>query len=269
MRIIAATKARSGLPALLDAVAEGETFVLTRHGRPVARLVPLMEPDDAFMAAEAPVTYGAGVTMVSRDAFARAPGEAIESAGPSLFGTAVMRAVLAPFVERPDRSFYQRELVRVTGKPLRSVQREVDRLVGDGLVTAERSGNRVYYRAAPTPVFRRVRALLAPHADLVLTLRGELEPLGDRVRLALVFGSIARGDEGPDSDVDLLVVGDVSRWDLVPLVRRVEREIGREVNDTLYTPEEFRDRVRAEDYFVAALLAGPRIAVVGSLDAVG
>lgn len=269
MRIIAATEARSGLPALLDAVAAGESFVLTRHGRPVARLMPLEESVEAFVAADASGAYGTAVTTVPRDAVDPLPGAAIESAGPSLVGTAVTRAVLAPFIERPDRSLYQRELVRATGKPLRSVQRELDRLARDGLVTTERSGNRVYYRAASTPAFRRVRALLAPHGGLVQTLRSALEPLGDRVRLALAFGSVARGDEGPESDVDLLVVGSAARWDLVPPVRRAEREIGREVNVTLYTVEEFRDRVRTEDYFVAGLLAGPTIAVMGSLDAVG
>jgi len=268
VRIITATEARSGLPALLDAAAEGESFVLTRHGRPVARLVPLDEADTAFVAAEAPATYGAEVRTASLDdVVSRLPGESIGSEGPSLLGTALTRVVLAPFAERPDSSFYQRELVRATGKPLRSVQRELDRLVRDGLVTTERSGNRVYYKAAPTPVFRRMRALLAPRADLVQTLRGVLEPLGDRVRLALVFGSVARGDEGPDSDVDLLVVGDMTRWDLVPPVRRAEREIGREVNVTLYTPEGFRERVRTEDYFVIALLAAPQLLVIGSLDA--
>lgn len=266
MRLIAATEARSSLPALLDAVAAGEGFVLTRHGRPVARLVPVDEPDAGFLAAEASGAYVTGAKTIALAVADHTPREAIGSAEPSVIGTVLTRAVLAPFVERPDRAFYQRELVRASGKPLRSVQRELERLVREGLVTAERSGNRIYYRAAPTPMFRGVRALLAPHANLVHILRTALDPLGDRLRLALVFGSIARGDDGPDSDVDVLVVGDLTRWDLVPLARRAEREIGREVNVTLYSPAEYLDRVRSKDYFVSGLLAGPHIVVMGSLD---
>jgi prevent-host-death family protein len=40
MREIAASEAKTHLPQLLDEVERGETLVITRHGRPIARLVP-------------------------------------------------------------------------------------------------------------------------------------------------------------------------------------------------------------------------------------
>ncbi len=40
MRDIQASEAKTHLPALLDDVEHGETLVITRHGRPIARLVP-------------------------------------------------------------------------------------------------------------------------------------------------------------------------------------------------------------------------------------
>jgi prevent-host-death family protein len=40
MREIGAYEARTHLAALLDAVAKGETVVITRRGRPMARIVP-------------------------------------------------------------------------------------------------------------------------------------------------------------------------------------------------------------------------------------
>jgi prevent-host-death family protein len=40
MREVQASEAKTHLPQLLDAVERGETIVITRHGRPIARLVP-------------------------------------------------------------------------------------------------------------------------------------------------------------------------------------------------------------------------------------
>ena len=43
MREIQASEAKTHLPQLLDEVEHGETIVITRHGRPIARLVPEAE----------------------------------------------------------------------------------------------------------------------------------------------------------------------------------------------------------------------------------
>ena len=40
MREIQASEAKTHLPQLLDDVERGETLIITRHGRPIARIVP-------------------------------------------------------------------------------------------------------------------------------------------------------------------------------------------------------------------------------------
>jgi prevent-host-death family protein len=40
MREVQASEAKAHLPSLLDAVERGETIVITRHGKPIARIVP-------------------------------------------------------------------------------------------------------------------------------------------------------------------------------------------------------------------------------------
>ena len=52
MKTIGAYEAKTHLPRLLERVARGETLTITRHGRPVARLVPV-ETDDRERAAQA------------------------------------------------------------------------------------------------------------------------------------------------------------------------------------------------------------------------
>jgi DNA-binding transcriptional ArsR family regulator len=57
--------------------------------------------------------------------------------------------ILRLFLLNPDRQFYQREIERETGQPIRAVQREVERLGGIGLLIRTEEGNRVFYRLNP------------------------------------------------------------------------------------------------------------------------
>ena len=41
MKTVGSYEAKTHLPALLDRVAQGETITITRHGKPVAQLVPV------------------------------------------------------------------------------------------------------------------------------------------------------------------------------------------------------------------------------------
>ena len=47
MREIQASEAKVHLPQLLDEVERGETLIITRHGRRIARLVPEMDRHQA------------------------------------------------------------------------------------------------------------------------------------------------------------------------------------------------------------------------------
>ncbi len=47
MKTIGASEARTHFARLLERVANGEKIVITRHGTPVARLVPFAKPDSA------------------------------------------------------------------------------------------------------------------------------------------------------------------------------------------------------------------------------
>jgi hypothetical protein len=74
-----------------------------------------------------------------------------------LFASVGVRRVLSLFVLQPERVFYQREVARAADIPLRSAQLALGRLVGLGLIDAERSGNRVHYSAIRSPVFDSLR----------------------------------------------------------------------------------------------------------------
>ena len=44
MKLVGSFEAKTHPPQLLERVAQGEEFTITKHGKPVARLVPVVPP---------------------------------------------------------------------------------------------------------------------------------------------------------------------------------------------------------------------------------
>jgi predicted nucleotidyltransferase len=185
--------------------------------------------------------------------------------GSALFGKA-RRAVLGLLYARPDEAFYLRQIAREVQAGQGAVQRELKRLVDAGLLTREARGQQVHYRAnRACPIFAEVHGLVLKTVGLADVLRGALAPLHDGIRLALVYGSYAAGAATSGSDVDLLVVGKVDEMALHKAIGETETRLARTVNYTLLSPREFLHRRRERGGFLARVLAGPVIAIFGSL----
>lgn len=90
--------------------------------------------------------------------------------------------------------------------------------------------------------------------------------MGRRVRVAFVYGSVARGEETSSSDVDLMVIGQVSLKDLAPALTRAEQSLGRPVNATVYSPAEWTSRYRTGNHFVRQVIEDEKIFIAGSVD---
>jgi hypothetical protein len=78
----------------------------------------------------------------------------------ALFSSSARVRLLGLFLTIPGRPFYQREIERETGQPIRAVQREVERLESIGLLLRSSEGNRVFYRLDPGfPLLAELSAL--------------------------------------------------------------------------------------------------------------
>lgn len=182
-----------------------------------------------------------------------------------LFGRA-RRLILGWLLGHPDESFFLRQIVRQTGLPLGSVQRELEALTAAGLVTRKTQGRQVYFQAdRSSPVFPELQSLFVKTAGIADVLRKVLAPMHDRIELAFVFGSAARGEVRNDSDVDLMIVGSVSFGEVVEALAEAQTILGREINPTVYAGDEFRRKVRAGQHFVTAVLRTPLVFVTGTL----
>lgn len=182
--------------------------------------------------------------------------------------TSTQQRVLALLFGQPDREFYVTEIIALAGSGRGAVQRELARLAGSGLAAVSRVGNRKHYRANPeSPLFDEICGIVRKTVGLEEAVRDALEPLADRLVLALLFGSVARGTETAASDIDLLLVSDDLTLEAVyAAVAGVEDLLGRRVNPTVYTSAEFEERRRARAGFLIRTLQRPHIVLIGSLD---
>ena len=171
----------------------------------------------------------------------------------------VRAKILAALLLQPEKRWFLTELAQHLGTQPSSLQREVEALSRAGLLEQTKDGRRVYFQANMTsPVFSDLKGLLEKTAGLIPILQEEVEAFGERIQLAFLYGSMARSEELSESDVDLMIVGDVGLSDLVPSLRRAERRFGRPVNPTVYSFNEFKSKVRNNDHFLTAVLRGTK-----------
>jgi len=176
------------------------------------------------------------------------------------------RKVLALLLTGPQVRWHLRDVARRTGLALGTVRRELKGLVQAGILTEARDGNRTYYQAdTGCPVIPDLTALMRKTAGLADALRTALKPLAEWIDAAFIYGSEAGGKATTGSDVDLAVVGDVDEMALHRAVGLAEQQL-RTVNYTLLSRREFRRRRKERGGFLARILSGPKIAILGNPD---
>ena len=181
----------------------------------------------------------------------------------ALFTTTQQR-VLGLLYTRPDRSFYTKEILRLTGMGVATIKRELDRMVSAGILTLRRQGNQHHYQANPDcPIYQELLSIVRKTFGVVDVLRKALEPLTDRIKWGFVFGSVASSKESTNSDVDLLLIGDISFAEAVTTLHPVQETLSREINPKVFRLKEWKQLIKKNDAFTTEVLLKPRLDVIG------
>lgn len=195
-----------------------------------------------------------------------------EAEGRSLLETSVaspaMARLLLHFVTHPDDAVHIRELRRLTGLGMASLQAELGRLVRLEMLSTARDRNRVIYRMEYGPRWRAFRSVLAATAAPVELMRAAFAGVGG-VDAAFIFGSQARGDMREDSDIDLFIIGhDDVHSAVSQSLTEIELLLGREIDVILYTSARIRARISKPSEFVRRVMREPKLWVAGDMAAV-
>jgi len=186
-----------------------------------------------------------------------------------LFG-AYRRRILSLLLLRPDESFYVREIGRLAGVPAGSLHRELKLLSDAGLLQRSAAGNQVRYQVdRACPIHEELAGIFRKTTGLADVLREALVPLAAKIRLAFIFGSVARGNERAASDIDVLVVGSASFASVVEALTWASERLRREVNPVVMSKAAFGAKLAGRDRFVGRVAREPKIFLLGDADEFG
>ena len=184
-----------------------------------------------------------------------------------LFGETRGR-ILSLLFGAPDRSFFVRQIARQVETSVGTVQRELTLLAAAGLIERTPVGSQVFFRANRAhPAFHELHGLLAKTIGVFHLLEQALTHFAPRIRFAFVYGSVARAEDTAASDVDLMVVGDVSLDEILDAVSPVEKQIGGPVNPTIYTLHDFTSRFESGNHFLRSLENSTKVFLISDENA--
>lgn len=138
------------------------------------------------------------------------------------------KRVLGILFGQPNRSFYSNEIINLVSSGSGAVQRELASLANSGLVTVK------------------------------------LKPLASQITAAFVYGSVAKKTDTASSDIDLMLISDeISYGELFSLLENTSHLLGRPVNPTILSKEEFNQRHTNQEAFLTRILKQPKIWLIG------
>ncbi|MES2219248.1 MAG: nucleotidyltransferase domain-containing protein [Pseudomonadota bacterium] len=175
------------------------------------------------------------------------------------------RRVLVLLLLHPESQYHVREIARITNTAAGSLHRELSKLAEAQVLIREKSGNQVYYQANPTfPIFEELASILRKTSGLVDVLANALAPLAEKIEVAFVFGSAGSGKENLGSDIDVLIIGEISYTDAVSALYPAQTTVRREINPKVYSKAEWQKLVRNKNAFIKDILKKPKLFIIGT-----
>lgn len=185
----------------------------------------------------------------------------------SFLFTEYRRKILGLLLLHPESRYHVREIARLTNTAAGTLHRELAKLAKAQVLVRETSGNQVYYQANISfPVFEELASILRKTSGLVDVLASALESQADKIAAAFVFGSVARGTENIGSDVDVLLIGEISFTEAVTALYPAQATIRREINPKVYQKTEWEKLVNNKDPFIQEILNSPKLFIKGTVN---
>ena len=183
-----------------------------------------------------------------------------------LFSSKVRIELLNTFFLHPEKSFYLRELERITGEDYKNISNELKNLESIGLLTSSKSGNLKYFSINPGfLIYSELKSIFFKVRGAPSLLKQVLSERTD-IEYAFIYGSFAAGTENEKSDIDLMVIGGMPLEDLLKQLREPEKALGREINPSLFPISEMKQRLKDRDPFIDRVMDEPKIMLIGDED---
>jgi len=194
-------------------------------------------------------------------------GDIMSQIGNALF-TTTQQKVLGLLYGRPDKTFFTKEILRATGMGVATIKRELDRMLAAGILRMNKVGNQHHYQANPAcSIYKELLGIVKKTFGVTDVIRTALMSVEEQIEIAFIYGSIAKGEETTNSDIDLLVVTDSLTYaDLMAVLTDAEESLSRPINPSIYTKEQVINKLKQKNTFLTRVMEHPKLWVKGSED---
>lgn len=170
------------------------------------------------------------------------------------------------FVTHPGERFYYLQLADILTSSRKSIQNELERLAKTGFLTTQKEGNiRFYSVNKDFLLYPEIKSIIFKTVGVGDELKKFLAKIGD-VKFAFIYGSVAKNLEDAQSDIDVMLIGDVSEDDIIKAISKAEERLGREVNYSLFSPSDWKKQLKAKKAFITNVAKDKKIFLIGTED---
>ncbi len=172
--------------------------------------------------------------------------------------------LLAYYITNPTARHHLRDLAGRLSIDPSNLSKELRRLEREGLFQSEMSGRQKYFQInRQYPLFNEVRRIVSKTVGAAPLIAQSLNKIKE-IEEAYLYGSFARNQQDAASDVDVLVIGNPPGDALAEAMRKLERQLGREINYTVLSRKEFESRRSRQDAFLENVWHHKRVSLVGA-----
>jgi predicted nucleotidyltransferase len=180
--------------------------------------------------------------------------------GNALF-TKAQQNLLGLLYGNPDKSFYLNEIARTAAMGKGAITRELAKLTDAGILTISKQGNQNHYQANhDCPIYDELKQIVLKTFGIKGVIQSGIAELLQSVDQAFIYGSVAKGEEHVASDIDLMLIGDdLSYSEVMEKLEPLEAQLHRQINPSIYTVDEFSQRIAEGQNFLSKVMQQPRI----------
>ena len=185
----------------------------------------------------------------------------------AIFGSKLRTKILGWLYTHTDQRYFVRQLTNLIKEDSTNVSRELIRLEKAGIVVSTTEGRQKYYQAnSKSPIFNELKSIVRKTFGVADVIREALAPVSGGIKAAFIFGSVARSSDDRKSDIDVMIIGDITFDEVVSALSPAENTLGREINSVVYPVTEFSKKVNKDHYFVKNVLGKEKIFLIGDED---
>ena len=182
----------------------------------------------------------------------------------NLISSKTRRIILKAFVESPDTEYYTRQLASLHHISVGTLHRELTKLNSSGILKARKIGNiKLFSLNKQNPIYEEIKNIIYKTEGVVKFIKDAV-PTIKGVKVAFIYGSFAKGDERNDSDVDIFLIGEnIDEGKLISVINDIENKLFKEINYTIYTEKEYKNKKKKKNSFVSEVIKGKKIFIKG------